>query len=340
MQKKIIALAIVAAFAAPVAMADTANVNVYGSLDAGLRSVTTAGNTSNTFGSGTWNSNRWGFKGSEDLGDGMKANFNLESGFNTGTGASASATVLFDRTMTVGVSGGFGAVDLGRQLAVSYKVIGTYDPLGYKYINIALAGNASSTANKRYDNDISYTNKFGDVTVMAEHTIPTTGDDSTAATAAGVTFASGPINVGAAYTATKAAAATNNADARHMTVGGGFNFGDGKVSVGYAKNEAKSATVTSTDTIATNMWVGASFNVSSKIGVTAAYYKLTNTASVAAGAASVDLNTTKLMLGATYALSKRTNFYALLDKGTVETGTTTVTSTDNSGAALGLATTF
>ena len=333
MQKKIIALAIVAAFAAPVAMADTANVNVYGSIDAGMRSDTVGGVTSNTFGSGTFNSNRFGFKGSEDLGDGMKATFTLEGGFNSGTGA--SGTNLFDRTTTVGVAGGFGAVELGRQQTVAYKTIGTFDPFNYKFINIALAGNAST---KRYDNDISYTGKFGDVTVMAEHNIPTTGDDSQAATAAGVTFASGPINFGLSYTATKAPVTNNNQDARHIAIGGGFNFGDGKVSIGYTKNEVKptNANVANTNTIATNMWIGASYNVSTKIGVTAAYYKLTNTASVTPPTAAVDVTTARMMVAATYALSKRTNFYAEIDRTTIDTSP----STDSNGYSLGLATTF
>ena len=335
MQKKIIALAIAAAFAAPVAMADTANVNVYGSIDGGMRSDTGNGATANTFGSGTYNSNRFGFKGSEDLGDGMKATFTLEGGFNSGTGNAAANTTLFDRTSTVGVAGGFGAVELGRQQTVAYKTIGTFDPFNYKFINIALAGNAST---KRYDNDISYTGKFGDVTVMAEHNIPTTGDDSTAATAAGVTFASGPINFGLSYTATKAAATSNNADAKHIAVGGGFNFGDGKVSIGYAKNEIAPANPAATNTIATNMWIGASYNVSTKIGVTAAYYKLTNTASVTPPTAAVDLKTARMMVAATYALSKRTNFYAEIDRTTTDINAST--SADSNGYSLGLATTF
>ena len=76
MQKKIIALAIAAAFAAPVtAMADVA---VYGTIDGGLRHQTqeyanAPTVTTDSFGSGTYNSNRWGIKASDDLAGDLSA---------------------------------------------------------------------------------------------------------------------------------------------------------------------------------------------------------------------------------------------------------------------------
>ena len=345
MQNKIIALAIAAAFATPVAMADTGNVNVYAFIDGGLRSDTGAGLTNNTFGTGTYNSNRWGIKGSEDLGNGMQATFGLEGGFHTGTGDVTTLnatpnTNLFNRIATVGVITSVGKVDLGRQFTVSFKTINLYDPFRQNYITLT---NAFANINSPfYDNDISYTAKFGDLVVMAEHTVPGTGDDSTSASALGFRYITDTIFAGAAYTATKAAAATNNADAKHITVGGGFNFGDGKVYVGYAKNEVApvNTLITNTNAITTNMWVGASYNVSTKIGVTAAYYKRTITAAVTPPTATVDLVTARMMVATTYALSKRTNLYAEIDKTTAETGTTTVTSADSNGYSLGVAHTF
>ena len=340
MQKKIIALAIAAAFATPVAMAETANVNVYGFIDGGMRSSTSGGVTTNTFGTGTYNSNRWGIKGSEDMGDGLKATFNLEGGLNTGTGAVDSSPNLFGRIATVGLISDFGKVDLGRQFSVSFKTINAYEPFRQNYITLTYPFATASAI--FYDNDISYTAKFGDLVVMAEHTVPGTGDDSTSASALGFRYVTDTIFAGAAYTATKAAAATNNADAKHITVGGGFNFGDGKIYVGYAKNEVApvNTLITNTNAITTNMWVGASYNVSTKIGVTAAYYKRTNTASVTPPTAVVDLNSARMMVAATYGLSKRTNLYAEIDKTTTETGTTTVTSADSNGYSLGVAHTF
>ncbi|MBO0943950.1 porin [Acidovorax temperans] len=70
------------------------------------------------------NASRFGFKGTEDLGGGLKAGFQLESGFNSDTGA--SATTFFGRQSEVNLSGGFGAVRLGRFIAESYFAIADY----------------------------------------------------------------------------------------------------------------------------------------------------------------------------------------------------------------------
>ena len=70
------------------------------------------------------NSSRFGFKGTEDLGGGLKAGFQLESGFNSDTGA--SATTFFGRQSEVNLSGGFGAVRLGRFIAESYYATADY----------------------------------------------------------------------------------------------------------------------------------------------------------------------------------------------------------------------
>jgi predicted porin len=124
MQKKIIALAIAAAFAAPAAA--MADATVYGVLDGGFRSVTTNGSTANTMGSGLLNSNRFGIKASEDLGDGMKANVVLEGDITTGTGqdvpANGQANNLFSRQTTVGLSSDMGAIDMGHQFTTAFKV--------------------------------------------------------------------------------------------------------------------------------------------------------------------------------------------------------------------------
>ena len=75
---------------------------------------------------------RWGMRGSEDLGGGLKANFQLEGTIANDIGAGGSGTAsLFDRAATVGVSGGFGAVTLGRQNALAVDAMGAVDPIGF-----------------------------------------------------------------------------------------------------------------------------------------------------------------------------------------------------------------
>jgi predicted porin len=70
------------------------------------------------------NSSRFGFRGSEDLGGGMKAGFVLESGFDSSTGQSAST--FFGRQSEVNLSGGFGTVRLGNYFPASYYATSDY----------------------------------------------------------------------------------------------------------------------------------------------------------------------------------------------------------------------
>ena len=70
------------------------------------------------------NNSRFGFKGTEDLGGGLKAGFQLESGFNSDTGASAAT--FFGRQSEVNLSGGFGTVRLGNFFPESYYATADY----------------------------------------------------------------------------------------------------------------------------------------------------------------------------------------------------------------------
>ena len=98
MQKKIIALAVAAAaagFASAPVLAQS-SVTIYGSIDVGVRNTTNqtpAGKSVTTLNNnGNYNSNRWGIKDSEDLGNGMNAHFVPETGFMNGTGALDNAS--------------------------------------------------------------------------------------------------------------------------------------------------------------------------------------------------------------------------------------------------------
>jgi predicted porin len=112
------------------------SVTLYGIVDAGLgytsgqRVLQTKGasgkpavysNASNYgFASGTWSGDRWGLKGNEDLGDGLSAVFQLENGFNIGTGQLGQGGREFGRQAWMGLSSTkLGKLTLGRQ----------YDPI-------------------------------------------------------------------------------------------------------------------------------------------------------------------------------------------------------------------
>lgn len=312
MKKTLLALAVLSTFAGT-AFAQT-SITIYGSIDGGVRSQTNvdaAGHNKQTVSSnGTYNSNRLGFKGVEDLGGGMNAHFNLESGFNTGTGTLDNpAGTLFNRLTIVGLGGSWGAVDLGRNYTVAFKTIGAYDPLGYKFPGIALA--IPATAGVRYNNDIQYTGTFGPVTARAEYALGEQPGDAgfNTSKAIGASYTQGPISAGAAYTNRDVAGFDN----KHWTVGGAFKFGMGRVAVGYA--DQKQETAIGIDTKNKWMWVGVGFAASPALEITPAYYR--NKQEGGAAGALVGKKDI-FMLSAAYALSKRTSLYALIDQARLE----------------------
>ena len=321
MKKSLLALAVLGAFAG-VASAQT-SVTIYGSFDGGVRSQTNvdaAGNSKLTMGSnGTYYSNRLGFKGVEDLGGGLNAHFALETGFNTGTGALDNpAGRLFNRGASVGLGGTWGSIDFGHQYTTVFKTMAAYDPLGYKYTGIdPVIGMSGGTGNgaTRFDNDIQYTGTFGPVTARAELALGEVAGSSSvnSAQSVGLNYEGGPLALGAAYLqrkdGTTASAATF--DYKNYTLGGAYKFGPARVAAGYSNQKQASATV---DTTNKNAWVGLSYAVAPATEITGAYFQTKLSAGVnGAGDGKKNL----LMLSATYALSKRTNLYALIDQATL-----------------------
>jgi predicted porin len=115
--KKILIATAIAASVASLAHAQS-SVTLYGTLDAGLsytRNVAPAGKAQWAAGSGSIEDNRFGLRGSEDLGGGMKAIFTLEQGFDLSNGKESTPGSMFSRQAFVGLSSQFGTLTLGRQ---------------------------------------------------------------------------------------------------------------------------------------------------------------------------------------------------------------------------------
>ena len=128
MKKSLVALAALAVVGAASAQS---SVTLYGVVDAGVARVT--GTKFAMTGSGLMNNgtSRFGFKGSEDLGGGMKANFNMEAGFDPETGAgNLSGGNLFSRAANVSLSGGFGEFRMGRSLTPSFYGVAAWELTG------------------------------------------------------------------------------------------------------------------------------------------------------------------------------------------------------------------
>jgi predicted porin len=150
MKKSLVALAVLAASGAAMAQS---SVTLYGVLDGYVGSTSTenannkpvASLTQTVMSSGSVNGTRWGMKGSEDLGGGLSAIFDLQSGFNIDTGGAGQSGLLFGRQAMVGFQGGFGKVILGRVILPFYDNEGMNDAM----LNSSLSAqsNVMRTAN-------------------------------------------------------------------------------------------------------------------------------------------------------------------------------------------------
>lgn len=236
MKKTLLAAALTLGFAG-IAQAET-SVTLYGVIDAGLAYEQVKGNTSyasnrdnnganfkatrtglndgtNTGAMGS----RWGLKGVEDLGDGLRVVFQLESGFSTMTGNSGQGGRLFGRHATVGLAGdSWGQVDFGRQTNIASKYMaGIADPFGGSFGMAAMGNSFTAMNTHRVDNMILYqTPNFSGFQFGAGYSFSANGDDAykistdfdatsdgsnpnSRAITAGIRYANGPIGVALTY---------------------------------------------------------------------------------------------------------------------------------------------
>jgi predicted porin len=154
MQVKRLAAALVAV--TPLFAAAQTNVTLYGILDAAVSSQDTDGPEGRTtvVNSGNQSSSRFGFRGTEDLGDGLKAMFNLEAGTAIDTGAADSA--LFGRRAVVGLEGGFGSLTLGREYSPIAAIAGATDAFGQGFYGSNLSAFTTNRLTRRLANSVNY----------------------------------------------------------------------------------------------------------------------------------------------------------------------------------------
>jgi predicted porin len=153
------ALALLGLAMSPLAMAQS-TVTVYGVIDVGLEHVSdlppgAGANGGSMLGvnQGNLAASRLGFKGSEDLGGGLKAVFNLESGLAPDTGTVLQNGRLFGRKAYVGLSGNWGNLLLGRQQSTIYDIAPRFDPLAYALYGLQSQGGIFGA---RADNAVKY----------------------------------------------------------------------------------------------------------------------------------------------------------------------------------------
>ncbi|MEM5383879.1 porin [Paraburkholderia phymatum] len=223
MKKTLLAVAALGCFAT--AAHAQSSVTLYGLIDAGItyanKVATSTGHDSVVkYGDGVASGSRWGLRGAEDLGGGMKALFVLESGFSSGDGTSGQGGALFGRQAFVGVSkDSIGALSFGRQYTFSTEYIGSNYTMGSQ----TPAGNYAYHINdldqlvsSRINNSVKFSSAnfagltFGAMYGFSNSTLfagtptttvgTTTTQGSSSAYSFGANYAQGPFGIGAAYT--------------------------------------------------------------------------------------------------------------------------------------------
>lgn len=289
------------------AQVSASNISIYAVIDAGVSRDTgrfSAGTVVQQV-SGGETASRLGFSGKEDLGGGLSAIFNLETGYNLDDGSlSQGASLLFGRKAWVGLQGDFGTLKLGRQDSSVYTSGIMNDPmvdgLGGGFTRIF----TNSATFRRNDNTIDYaTPVVRGLSAELAYSMGEVAGDMQAGRGyfGSVAYAGGPFRVSLAHQNINSKPLTTEpiVTTRLTVLGGSYDFTAIKLYGLYQLNKANSAvTLDSRD-----MLLGASVPINAKNTVMMSYMQHQDRVTANADAR-------QLALAYTYALSKRTDIYA------------------------------
>jgi GBP family porin len=312
MKKTLLALAAIAASSAAMAQS---SVTLYGVVDASVENV--KGDKAVTrVSSDNLSSSRFGLKGTEDIGGGLKGLFVLESGLKVDTGASNNTARFFDRSAWLGLSGSFGEVRLGRIDTPIGDIAGNVLS-AQAYDDLKIVPTRSGNGFRRTDNSVTYivpavvpgltaTLQY----ITANGTTGTAGAE-TAGSSFGKGFglsakyASGPISAGLGYQrVTDDAAAAGNQNANATLVYAGYDLGVAKVTGYYdTETDPNNAKGRRLSVLGAKVAVPVSPEFTAIIGA--------STARNVAGSKTVNDNVEIVTIKGVYTLSKRTSLYGM-----------------------------
>jgi len=287
MKKHLIAAAVAGILAAPA----MAQVTVYGIMDLAVRSSSPdVGPSTTTMVSGSFYTSRLGFKGTEDLGGGLKASFTLEGKVVADTGE----TTLGNRESSVALSGGFGAITLGRtdtSQSEAVELVAHFANMGNFGLNSAGGSNPEYTGDQ--PNTIRYTSpSMGGVTLQVGTSLGderASGEDLNSISLA---YAAGPLSIAVGF--------DDAGDDDYKAIGARYNAGAFAVGFHTGKRDA----ATDIDVMGLSAMINLGSGMAAHVG-----YRSTET-----GTAEVKVTN----LGVSKALSKRTTLvgmYQDTDKG-------------------------
>ncbi|MCP3869521.1 MAG: porin [Gammaproteobacteria bacterium] len=259
MNKKLISLAVAAAVSAP--MLASAETTLYGRLDTMLNYQDgdayvqdQTGNVTRTISDSEWdvnsNTTRFGIKGSEDLGNGLKAIFQAEWAFNSAEGGSTQlGSFNRNRLAYAGLSGNWGTAAIGRQWTPYYGAVDKTDIFNNStynayYIGTFRTGNAISYATPNW-------NGFSGGLAVVVDDDTNQGQNGIDAWNLALNYENGPIDLGFGYHNTKGwdnvANATSVGDYKGWGLAGAYTFGNtAKISGQYEAFDVPFANATGT----------------------------------------------------------------------------------------------
>jgi GBP family porin len=324
------------------------SVTLYGVVDAGLTYVSNEMNSNSQIDSsghvtggrgmvgvtgGNVQTSRWGLRGVEDLGGGMKALFNLESGFNLADGKLSNSSSLFNRQATVGIgSNDFGTVTLGRQydsvvdylapLSATGTWGGTY--FAHRGDNDNMNATVSTNNSVKYQSANYAVLSFSGVYGFSNQA---GGFASNRAYSVGAGYQNNGLQLGAAYLqmqgldqnangaiqglpAASTAALPGVQNQRTWGLGGSYTFGPAVIGGVFTQTRLQDR-LADTSVRYNNYEINARYNLTPALGLGAAY---TYTQALRAAPGTSDTNTgaahwNQFGLQGDYALSKRTDVY-------------------------------
>jgi predicted porin len=268
---------------------------------------------------------RLGFRGVEELGNGLQAKFTLEQGLSADTGAAADSSRLFDRQAWVGINTPAGEFRFGRQNGPIFYIGDAID-----YTGRTTFGSIINTFGvpSRYDNDVSYKSpRIMDLQLDVHYALNETAGQATRGVAQlGIDYSRGPYRAGYAGLWAKPVATATIADkVVYHNAYANYDYGKGKLYLAYVRsnnvtgnaNGNNATAILSNISVPNNTFAGtnpsvqrmynlyqvsADYRVSEQLRIGALYGVMKDTSGGAAGARGGNL-------GAYYDLSKRTTLY-------------------------------
>ena len=309
------------------------NVTMYGIVDVGVltQNNVAAGAAKSRVASGGIAPSIWGFRGTEDLGGGMKASFNLEGHVAADTGAAIGP--LLRRQSNVGLSfADAGTVTLGNQYSPAILAFAATDPRGLRenfsalyswvYNSGALTpgNNGNNDVGVFLQNAISYSNKVDAVGVAGAYSV---SENKGAVYSLGLTYA-GPVAFSAAYQSTNKPG-TSDRLSTMTTVGVGYTMDAVTAKLNYLHGVNKNAALVETSKVGV-VGLGLDWRTAPNNTVIAAVYFGKDKDHGAD-------KTNSLILSDEYALSKRTTLYGTLTYVDAKAGATRLTTIVLNGTA-------